>query len=342
METNSVQEKWNKPREELDEDEEALSLCDLPLSQNKPTKEEHSHVNEKQEEFNFNSWVGLLSTEPKMCVADEIFFQGQILPSRASFSSQAGLLTTTGSQFQRDDDHDHGKQLNFKFSHCKSKHESFNEFRSNSSTSQNSTTSSSTSSTTTPIVSVSKSKVRNQFHTHPSPTPQLKSSCPRKSISQSRKSSVWEIFRLGVVPTPEIGLQDLKFRSSSKNCVSRNSSSSSSNNSTSNDKSGKMSKKNDNGDKSNHVLKHLVGIRGGLLSGCDCSIETVIKSGTKSGYNKTENTTKHAVKEKVEWKKQKQRQKQGKKVMSRRRTFEWLKELHASHADEEALLSNSS
>jgi hypothetical protein len=35
-------------------------------------------------------------------------------------------------------------------------------------------------------------------------------------------------------------------------------------------------------------------------------------------------------------------QKKGKKVMSRRRTFEWLKELHANHLDEEALLSNPS
>ncbi|WJX95085.1 hypothetical protein P8452_76444 [Trifolium repens] len=104
---------------------------------------------------------------------------------------------------------------------------------------------------------------------------------------------------------------------------------------------GKMSKKND-------VFKHFVGKRGGLLSGCDCSIETVKfdmvmnKGGNKSGYN-AESTRKHAVKEKVmEWKKQKQMQKKGKKVMSRRRTFEWLKELHANHLDEEALLSNPS
>nr|AFK46463.1 unknown [Lotus japonicus] len=74
----------------------------------------------------------------------------------------------------------------------------------------------------------------------------------------------------------------------------------------------------------------------------------MIKSGgTKSTYSKKESaTTTHAVKEKVgmELKKQKQRKKQGKKAMSRRRTFEWLKELHANHLDddddeEEALLS---
>lgn len=342
MATNIVQEKHNQhEKSQSQEEDETLSLCDLPLSMNNTCKEQHSQINETtHEEFNFRSWVGLFSTEPEMCVADEIFFQGQILPlSRLSFSSEAGLSSN-----------DHGKQFKSKQESLSFTNGCFNEFRSSSSTSQNSTTSTSTSSTTTnPVVSISKisktskTKIRNQFHTHPSPKPQLISSCPRKSITQSRKSSVWEIFRLGVVPTPEIGLQDLKVRSSNhRNCVSRNSSSSSNSNST---KSVKMSeKKNDNGGKSNHVLKHLVGKRGGLLSGCDCSFETVVinGSGVKSGY-KTESTTKHAVKEKVmEWKKQKQRQKQGKKVMSRRRTFEWLRELHANHLDEEALLSNSS
>ncbi|CAK8562500.1 unnamed protein product [Lathyrus sativus] len=325
MATNIVQPQVSSQSQEQDE---TLSLSDLPLSLNNPCKEQLSEINETtQEEFNFRSWVGLFSTEPKMCVADEVFFQGQILPSsRLSFSSETGLLSNH-----------HGKQFKPNQESLSFNNGCFNEFRSNSSTSQNSTTSSSTSSTT-------KTKVRNQFHTHPSPKPQIKSSCPRKCITQSRKSSVWEIFRLGVVPTPEIGLQDLKVRSSNhRNCVSRNSSSSSNSNST---KSGQMSKKkNDNGGKSNHVLKHLVGKRGGLLSGCDCSFETVVingSSGVKSDY-KTESTKKHAVKEKVmEWKKQKQRQKQGKKVLSRRRTFEWLKELHANHLEEEALLSNSS
>ncbi|WJX95084.1 hypothetical protein P8452_76443 [Trifolium repens] len=131
MATNSVQEKQNHPKQELvlldEQHEEALSLCDLPLSPNQPTKEqeqEHSHINE---EFNFHSWVGFFSTEPKMCVADEVFFQGQILPSRFSFSSEAGLLTTR-SQHQHDHHHDDGKKFNTKFNQCK-----FNEFRSNSS-----------------------------------------------------------------------------------------------------------------------------------------------------------------------------------------------------------------
>lgn len=340
---------------EEEDDEEALSLCDLPINlEDQPRNQEHSCPNEAtQEEFNFRSWGAPFSKEHEMCVADEVFFKGQILPLRVSFSSEAGLLATaTGSQ-----QHHHGKQFI-----KESRFESL-DLRSNSSSrssslrSQNS--SSSTSSTTTTITTPTrtKPKIRNQFHTHPSPKPQLRASAPPQLSSlsnQGRKStSSWGIFRLGVVPAPEItGLQDLKVRSTNnanRNCVSRNSSSSSSNNSV-------KASNNKNKSNNNNVLKQLVGKGGGLLSGCDCSFETVqpnnmvmIKSdsyssgGGAKSTNKTESTTTHAVKEKVvELKKQKHKQKQGKKVTSRRRTFEWIKELHASHPDEEALLSNHS
>ncbi|XP_061347652.1 uncharacterized protein LOC133293132 [Gastrolobium bilobum] len=350
MATNSVQGKWDHvEEEEEDEEEEALSLSDLPITHEDQSRKEDTRVNnETHEEFDFHSsWGGLFSKEePEMCVADEVFFQGQILPLRLSFSSEAGLLTNV----QRD-----GK----KFNRCESSSESLDhgsiisEFQSNSSRSsslRSQNSSSSTSSTTTPRIS--KPNVQNQFHTHPSPKPQLRVSDPRRASfgnqSRNRKSSAWEIFRLGVVPTPEIGLQDLKVRSTNsanKNSVSRNSSSSSSNSTTKSVKMSKNYKSHHHSDKSNHIFKQFVGKGGGLMSGCNCSIEAVesdmvmIKGGTKS-IKKTESVT-HAVKEKVvELKKQKQRQKQGKKVMSRRRTFEWLKELHASHADEEALLSN--
>ncbi|XP_057421450.1 uncharacterized protein LOC130715374 [Lotus japonicus] len=348
MATNSVQGKRDlaEQQEEDEEEEEALSLCDLPVTmvnhnnnnQVQPRKQENPH-HVKEEEFDFR---GLFSKEPEiMCVADEVFFQGQILPFRHSFSTEAGLLKSHG---------------NIKL--CKARSESLghgygssiNSSRSSSVRSQNSSSSTSSTTTTTINPRISKPRFQNQFHTHPSPKPQLnlKSSGPRQT-SFGRKSSVWEIFRLGVVPAPEIELQDLKVRSS-KNCVSRNSSNSSSN-------SDKLGSKTDATTKSNHFFKQLVGKSGGLLSGCDCSIETVVQfdsnmamiksGGTKSTYSKKESaTTTHAVKEKVgmELKKQKQRKKQGKKVMSRRRTFEWLKELHANHLDddddeEEALLS---
>lgn len=358
MATNSVQGKRDQVEEENEEkeeeEEEALSLCDLPITlinhkdQDQSTKEDSPHINETQEEFDFRSWGGLFSKEPEMCAADDVFFQGQILPLRFSFSSDSGLIT------KRNQVINHISEGEFFQS---------NSSRSSSVRSQNSSSSSTTSSTTTNTTTtprrISIPRIRNQFHTHPSPKPQLRRiSGPRQtstlSSNQGRKSSsTWEFFRLGVVPAPEIALQDLKLRSSNsnsnsanKNCVSRNSSNSSSS-SISTKKSVKiMSNKSTHhdGDKNNnhHVFKQ-------LMRGCKCSVETVgsdivmIKGGTKS--TKKKESTQHAVKEEekgvVELKKQKHRsQKQGKKVMSRRRTFEWLKELHACHPDEEALLSN--
>ncbi|KAK7330985.1 hypothetical protein VNO77_25192 [Canavalia gladiata] len=353
MATKNVKGKWNKAEEEEDEEEEeALSLCDLPINlEAQPRNQEHKHVNEAtQEEFNFRSWSGFFSKEPEMCVADEVFFKGQILPLRLSFSTEAGLLTTGSQHYAKrfiNESLDHASLGDFQ-SNNSSRSSSVRSQNSSSSTS--STTTTTTTTTTAPPPPRFKPSVRNQFHTHPSPKPQLRVSAPRQLVNQGRKSSsAWEIFRLGVVPAPEIGLQDLKVRSSNsanRNCVSRNSSSSS-NNSASNSNAKSVKTSND-GNKSNHVLKQLIGKGGGLLSGCDCSFETVqsntvmIKGGKST--NKAESTT-HAVKEKVvELKKQKQRQKQGKKVMSRRRTFEWLKELHASHDpdDEKALLSKPS
>ncbi|KAL2333465.1 hypothetical protein Fmac_014678 [Flemingia macrophylla] len=257
-----------------------------------------------QEDFDFCSW----GSGPEMCVADQLFCNGQILPLRLSFSSQAHEPSHQKHHAERD----------FKLM---SKYTSSSGLRS-----QNP---SSTSSTTKPRIS-------NQFHTHPSPKPQLRAPTRTPSTGLGRKStSAWGVFRLGVVPAPEIGLQDIKLRNN-RNCVSRNSSSSSSsNNSVKSVTTG------------NRVLKQFVGKGGGLLSGCDCSFETVMMKGgdgAAKSVKKTE-STKHAAKEKViESNNKKQKHKGNKMVItSRRRTSEWLKELHAAHhPDEEALLSNAS
>ncbi|XP_020230419.1 uncharacterized protein LOC109811169 [Cajanus cajan] len=254
-----------------------------------------------------------------MCAADEVFFQGQILPLR----------------FQQ-------------LKRC----ESMSEFRSNSSRSssvrsQNSSSSSysySTTATTSPRIS--KPRIQNHLHSHPSPLPQLKVTLPRQTsfVNHGRKSSsAWEFFRLGVVPAPEIALQDLKVRgtnSVNKNYMGRSSNVNSSTNSTV-----KTSYRTDHIGKKNHVLEKFAGIGSGFWSGCKCSVETVqsdtvmIKSGTKSS-NKTESTTlTHATKEKVV---ERKRQKHRKRTMSHRRTSEWIKELsHGSYPDDEALLSKS-
>ncbi|XP_014507615.1 histone H3.v1 [Vigna radiata var. radiata] len=361
-----VQGKWNpiqeeeedqyQEQEEEEEEEEALSLSDLPINLNDQPRlqEQRSAANEAtQEEFNFRSWGAPFSKQPEMCVADEVFFKGQILPLRVSFSSEAGLLATLSQSQSQPHYGKHfiNESLDFPSNSSSSS-------RSSSLRSQNSSTStasSATIATTKKVTTVpprTKPRIRNQFHMHPSPKPQLRAPTPTQLSSlgnPGRKStSAWGIFRLGVVPAPEIGLQDLKVRNRS-NCVSRNSSSNSSSNNSA--KSVKRSNRNKGND---GVLKQLVGKGGGLLSGCDCSFQTVqsnnmvmIKGGNGGGKssNKTE-SIRHAAKEKVVELK-KQRQKQGKKVTSRRRTFEWIKELHASHPDddddddEEALLSNA-
>ncbi|KAK7406482.1 hypothetical protein VNO78_08109 [Psophocarpus tetragonolobus] len=302
MATNSTtQEKLKEEEEEEQEEEEteALSLCDLPVNliddEDQTKAKPDSPIPEAQEDFDFSLWGAPFSTESEMCAADEVFFQGQILPLRLSFKR------------------------------CESRAESLREFGSNSSRSssirsQNSSSSSSSTTTTTTIPRISKPRVQNLFHTHSSPQPQLKVIIPRQTSlgNHGRKSSAWDFFRLGVAPAPEIALQDLKVRGINgvkQNHIGRNNSRGNNNNSIVNGK------------------KSFVGIGGGFWNGCICSVETVqsdmvmIKGGTKSG-NKTESMTRHAVKEKVpERKRQKQRQKEGKRTMSSRRTFEWIKEL---------------
>ncbi|KAK7309172.1 hypothetical protein RJT34_05696 [Clitoria ternatea] len=332
MAINSTQEKMKHLEDEDDDEEEALSLCDLPVTlkdqENQSRKPDSENTETQEEEFNFCSWGGSFSKESEMCAADEVFFQGQILP----------LCLTTPS-FKRDDQ---------KFmKRC----ESISDFRSNSSRSssirsQNSHSSTCSTATTSTTKRISKARIHNQFHTRPSPQPQLKVTIPTQvtqTISfgnqgRRKSSSAWEFFRLGVVPTPEIGLQDLKVRGTNsvyKNYTCRNSSG----NINSNVRSVKMGNHSEKSD----VLKQILGKGGGLWSGCRC-VETVesgiviIKGDTKSG-NEAESKT-HAMKEKVfELKRQKQREKRS---MSSRRTFEWIKELsHESYHDDENLLSNS-
>ncbi|KAJ7952787.1 Membrane-associated kinase regulator protein [Quillaja saponaria] len=348
MATNSAKEKWDafssaQVDEDQEEEEEALSLCDLPVNlikEEEHSRKEDAQVIETQEDFDFHSWDG---PEAKMCAADEVFFGGQILPLRLSVSSCGGLITTgfqdkLSPNLSRCESMDHGSL---------STASTINTSRSSSIRSQYSSSSTSTSSTTR----ISKPRVRNQFHTYPSPKPQIRvPSLRQASVGNniSRKSSsAWEFFRLGVVPAPEIGLQDLKIRSTnnssaSKNCVSRNSSTSSSSNSGSfkANSTAKMG--------NNHGLKQFLGkSSSGFLGGCKCSIETVpsniviIKNNAKSSANIIESET-HAIKEKVlQLRKQNQKEKkQGKQAMSHRRTFEWLKELSHASNPYEALITS--
>ncbi|XP_044496091.1 uncharacterized protein LOC123218641 [Mangifera indica] len=345
-------------REEEEEEEEALSLSDLPLNliniqdnrvdQNQSRDEPRCQVKDPEDqEFNFGSWGGSLSTESEMCAADDVFFKGQILPLRFSVSSESGLTRLT----------QHDSSRNSATS-CLSRSESMDHLSSvdrltsiNSSTSSSSRSHNSSTTTTSATTTTKNSNpriIRNQFHTYPSPKPQIRVSTSqlRRNTSGNRtqKSTVWKFFRVGLVRTPDIELQDVKVRH--KSCVSRNSSSGSSSSSIKNYSKqdlkimGKKHKKKQN----------LLDKKMGLFSGCKCSItavETVplnnivlIKSegevsrinngGSSSGKEKKLHELK--IKQKM---KEKQ---QGKQAMSRHRTFEWLKELsHASYVDGEKL-----
>ncbi|KAJ4714763.1 Membrane-associated kinase regulator protein [Melia azedarach] len=360
---------------EYEEDEdEALSLSDLPLNlviedESNQVSKEATEVKENEEEFNFDSWGGSLSTESEMCAADEVFFKGQILPLRLSVSSDSGLARfqldsrNTNRCLSRSESMDHGSSTNM------GGLTSINSSRSSSTRSHNSSNSSSSSSSCsiTTITRNSKPRVRNQFHTFPSPKPQIRVSKTRlpsnSSSSRNQKSStVWDFFRLGLVRAPEIELQDLKVRnnintSAHRNSVSRNSSSGSS---SANSSSSVKNYSN------NIVAKNLQDLKlrkqqkkesfRGLFNGCKCSITAVeavplnniviLKSSTSDGSssnsnNKNNNNESSVAVDDMEKKmqeskiKKKMKEKQqGKQAMSRHRTFEWLKELsHASYAD---------
>ncbi|KAE8707696.1 putative Late embryoproteinsis abundant protein group 8 protein [Hibiscus syriacus] len=339
---NCDEQKW-EPDEE--EEEEALSLCDLPVKLIKEEKQlvqeedgEPAQTSQTEEDFNFGSWGGSLSIKPEMCAADEVFFKGQILPLRHSISSDSGIngfrqdSHNTSMSLLRSESMDHGSLSRF------------------TSVSSSSTSSShyTTSSSNSMVVRIESSnpkpkaiKIRNNFNTLPSPKPQIRLSKTRTSNSRNRnqRSSLWDFFRLGLVRAPELELQDLKLRSSSnnnngnKNSVSRNSSCNSSNSSSSTknivNNCGTEVGKNQQDLNIGFLEKRM-----GLFSGCTCSVnavETVPLNNlvvTKSNKNsEKDKVTPHAAA--IEEKKKK------KQASSRHRTFEWIKELsHASYVDD--------
>ncbi|KAK8497818.1 hypothetical protein V6N13_034622 [Hibiscus sabdariffa] len=244
METAAVkccnEEKWEAEEEEVEE--EALSLCDLPVDLIREEKQlvqdedgEPVQTSKTAEDFNFGSWGGSLSIKPEMCAADEVFFKGQILPLRHSVSSGSGITGfrqdshNTSVCLSRLESMDHGSLSRFtsvSSSSTRSSHYS---------TSSNNSMAARIESTNPKPKAI---KIINNFNTYPSPKPQIrlpKTRTPNAS-SRNQRSSMWDVFRLGLVRAPELELQDLKIRSNSNNgnrtSVSRNSSCNSSNSSS--------------------------------------------------------------------------------------------------------------
>lgn len=315
-------------RQEEEDEEEALSLCDLPMihDSRKERDEEKSASNiiprgiEIQEDFDFCS----LSKESEMCAADEVFFQGQILPLRHSVSSEKGLLQYCGSG---------------SISRSVSRSESMEYYSSRSSSISSSHQSSSSGSSSAATHPKPHHKQRpkppqNQFHSLPSPSPRLNSSnrhgivnSNNRNCTKKTSSAIWNIFRLGLVTAPpEIALQDLKTRcltnngTNSKNFGSRNSTGS--NTSSLSSSSSKISP-----DKKKKAKV--------FLSGCMCTNDAVDTVSSKIAEIKRSASESEIQAPKIEDENENanaetmkpQEQQAAKKLLSHHRTFEWLKQL---------------
>ncbi|KAI3966774.1 hypothetical protein MKW92_011356 [Papaver armeniacum] len=177
-----LMEDYNSEQEE----EEALSLCDLPIKQE---VNQQSTINSniksskaaESEEFEFGSCVGSVLTESEICVADDVFFQGQILPLRRhSVSSENGF------SLKRQDSNNPSINPSRSSSLDRSSSGVYTtSSRSSSSKSHNSISSASTSTTTT-TTSGHYKPLKNIFHSHPSPKPQIwNSSNNSKSVRRN-------------------------------------------------------------------------------------------------------------------------------------------------------------
>ncbi|MCD7469776.1 hypothetical protein HAX54_009021 [Datura stramonium] len=234
-----------------------------------------------QEEFDFFSCGGSFSTNSTMCTADEVFFQGQILPlghSNCLPSDSYDAVATGGDTCNEVSSTEYSSSENYtlqirreSMEHC---HQSVG------------ITNSSINSSIT--CSSYKPQILSQFHSQPSPTPQARlfSKFTHRNINSSnRKSTTWSLFRVGLVTTPEIALQDLKIRCNKNFDTAQNNSS--------NDKR----------------LRSLQRKRA-FLGSCKCSVETVQSKVVT--INRGSTNCKEVKKE-------------TKQKMSRRPTFEGLK-----------------
>nr|XP_043639046.1 uncharacterized protein LOC122610117 [Erigeron canadensis] len=189
MEQNMLVDNWvryyHHKNQESEDDDEALSLCDLATNDHEDNESLTNHFQENEEHFDFGNRN---LPQNKMCTADELFFQGQIMPVSGSKSQPVSV----GSS------------------------------RSSSTRSHNSATSGSSTSSSLSGPEFKRATIKNQnqnrnqfqFHSHPSPTPQIQTRSLNHNNSKSSSNlSKWRYFQLGPVKPQEIGLEDLKNRS---------------------------------------------------------------------------------------------------------------------------------
>ncbi|KAM0937753.1 hypothetical protein DsansV1_C24g0182561 [Dioscorea sansibarensis] len=164
------------------EEDEALSLSDLPVSTTNEDKvirdkNEESIKSPETEEFEFRTWGS-----SGLCVADEIFFKGRILPLRPSISSDTSVFAPSRSS-----------SSSSRSSSCISRSHS------------------SSSSSGGQILAPRTQAISNNFYAHPSPSPQLRrANAGRRSTGSAPVG--WSVFRLGLVQAPEIEIHNLRAR----------------------------------------------------------------------------------------------------------------------------------
>ncbi|GJY54540.1 hypothetical protein Tco_0446204 [Tanacetum coccineum] len=276
-------------QEQEEEEEETLSLCDLPTNdQETETTTSKQHDNNDPEDFEFGSCHKntTFSTE-NMCNADEVFFQGQILPLRHSISSATSDTTSLTRKINRSTSMIDPRTIRLN---------GYNKY---------------------------KPRVRNQFHSHPSPSPQIRTQSFRAlSHSNPKNASLWSFLQVGLVKPQEIGLSDLKNRS--KRFGSHNSNSSS--NSSGTDQINQMQNQNKvEKSRKNMKKKQRLFFVGGCKCSVD-SVERTIKETVPKKKTTKDESLLHLKNVKVS-KESKMIGDNGKQAVSRHRTFEWLKQL---------------
>ncbi|KAG6510995.1 uncharacterized protein LOC121975476 [Zingiber officinale] len=193
---------------EREEEEETLSLSDFPVCSGKDDRTCKSDDNAAEEfEFQISAAGGLLASaaDIEMCAADEVFFQGQILPLRPSVSSDSGFLSHGASRRSESLDQYYSSGILGMGFQSTSRSTSSSSSRSSSNGSGMSRSHSSNSHC---------SNSSSNFYARPSPTPRIRT---QRKINAGRKSASsappgWGIFRLGIAKAPEIELHDIMSR----------------------------------------------------------------------------------------------------------------------------------